>query len=102
MCPLYPFHVIILYLCLLLPLLFAIIEGADELASIKVPKWNLSFSPSKIDKLQEFNFTEVELSCQNCPLSDLSDDPGNLQLVLTNEKSHIASINQVRGYTFCE
>ena len=96
MCPLYPFHVIILYLCLLLPLLFAIIEGADELASIKVPRWNLSFSPAKIDKLQEFNFTEVQLSCQDCPLSD-SGDPGNLQLVLSNDQPHIATIdNQVR------
>jgi hypothetical protein len=37
MCPLAPFHVIILYLCMILPLLFAVIEGADELAGLKLP-----------------------------------------------------------------
>lgn len=99
MCPLYPFHVIILYLCLLLPLLFAIIEGADELAGIKVGKWNLTFQDKfsrpyeKITNLTEYDSAEVELTCQGCPALPDTDDPGNLQLVLTNDKSHIASIN---------
>lgn len=89
MCPLYPFHVIILYLCLLLPLLFAIIEGADELAGLK-SKWNLKFSPQKVEKLQQFNFSQIELTCQNCPELD---DPGSLQLILANEKDHIATLD---------
>ena len=90
MCPLYPFHVIILYLCLLLPLLFAIVEGADELAGLKVPKWNVSFLPSKVEKLQEKNFTEVKFTCQSCPLTD--HDPGSLQLLLKNDQPDIAAI----------
>lgn len=90
MCPLYPFHVIILYLCLLLPLLFAIVEGADELAGLKVPKWNVSFLPSKVEKLQEKNFTEVQFTCQSCPLTD--HDPGSLQLLLKNDQPDIAAI----------
>ena len=90
MCPLYPFHVIILYLCLLLPLLFAIVEGADELAGLKVPKWNVSFLPSKVEKLQENNFSEVQFTCQNCPLTD--HDPGSLQLLLKNDQPDVAAI----------
>ena len=90
MCPLYPFHVIILYLCLLLPLLFAIVEGADELAGLKVPKWNVSFLPSKVEKLQELNFTEVQFSCESCPIAD--HDPGSLQLALKNDQPNIASV----------
>ena len=90
MCPLYPFHVIILYLCLLLPLLFAIVEGADELAGIKVPKWNVSFLPSKVEKLQELNFTEVQFSCESCSIAD--HDPGSLQLALKNDQPNIASV----------
>ena len=49
MCPLYPFHVIILYLCLLLPLLFAVIEGKLKFKIIpngtKIPA-NLKVSPN--------------------------------------------------------
>ena len=66
--------------------------GADELAGLKLPKWNLTFSPEKVEKLQQFNFTEVDvtLNCvENC---NLIDDPGSLQLVLTNEKANIASL----------
>lgn len=88
MCPLYPFHVIILYLCLLLPLLFAVIEGADELAGLK--KWNLKFIPDKVEKLEQYNFTEVKVNCENC---NTLDDPGSLQLVLKNEKPNIASLD---------
>ena len=36
MCPLYPFHVIILYLCLILPLLFAVIEGMYRKLRMKI------------------------------------------------------------------
>merc|ERR1712223_1417590 len=98
MCPLYPFHVIILYLCLLLPLLFAVIEGADELAGIK---WNLSFMPKRIDgtndanTLKEYGSIKVELNgnCTNCSNPNSISDPGNLKLVLTNEKQDIASLS---------
>jgi len=98
MCPLYPFHVIILYLCLLLPLLFAVIEGADELAGIK---WNLSFMPKRIDgtndanTLKEYGSIKVELNgnCTNCSNLNSISDPGNLKLVLTNEKQDIASLS---------
>ena len=90
MCPLYPFHVIILYLCLILPLLFAVIEGADELAGLKIPKFSLGFIPDKIDKLKQFNFTEVDVTV-NCT-ENCDFDPGSLQLVLTNSKENIASL----------
>jgi len=90
MCPLYPFHVIILYLCLILPLLFAVIEGADELAGLKIPKFSLGFIPDKIEKLKQFNFTEVDVTV-NCT-ENCDFDPGSLQLVLTNSKENIASL----------
>ena len=91
MCPLYPFHVIILYLCLLLPLLFAIIEGADELSG---RKWNLNFMPKNFttEKIKEYETKEVQLSCDACPPLNSLDDPGNLQLIIKNGKHDIASI----------
>ena len=76
--------------------------GADELAGLKLPKWNLTFSPEKVEKLQQFNFTEVNvtLNCvENC---NLIDDPGSLQLDLTNEKANIASLQvKVCNYEIC-
>ena len=100
MCPLYPFHVIILYLCLILPLLFAVIEGADELAGLKLPRWNLQFNPEKVDKLKQFNTTDVDITLNCTKNCNGIDDPGSLQhlqLVLTNEKENIASLQlQVR------
>lgn len=95
MCPLAPFHVIILYLCMILPLLFAVIEGADELAGLKLPRWNLQFNPDKVDKLKQFNLTEVNITLNCTENCDSIDDPGSLQhlrLVLTNEKENIASL----------
>jgi hypothetical protein len=59
MCPLYPFHLILLYLCLLLPLLLAVVEGSEVLADFK--NWNLTFSPSKVTKLQQFNTSQVKV-----------------------------------------
>ena len=92
MCPLYPFHVIILYLCLILPLLFAVIEGADELSG---RKWNLNFMPKKVTNstLKEYETTDVKLSCDDCPPLNSIEDPGNLQLILKNEKENIASLS---------
>lgn len=85
MCPLYPFHVIILYLCLLLPLLFAVIEGSEELAAA------LRFHPKKIEKLLQYNSTEIELSCENCDKFDTNKD---WQVRISNQEQHehIASI----------
>lgn len=97
MCPLYPFHVIILYLCLLLPLLLAIVEGSDELANLKLgSNWNLSFNPKKVEKLQEYNTTQVQLSCQGCQLPS-NHDPGDLRLALVAEDPGIASIYHQNG-----
>jgi len=90
MCPLYPFHVIILYFCLILPLLFAVIEGADELAGLK--GWSVRFNPNKISKMKQFNFTEVNVTLECRENCDFIDDPGSLQLVLSNEKEDIASL----------
>jgi len=95
MCPLAPFHVIILYFCLILPLLFAVIEGADELAGLKLPRWNLQFTPDRVEKLKQFNLTEVNVTLNCTEHCDSIDDPGSLQhlrLVLTNEKENIASL----------
>ena len=72
------------------------------MAGLKLPKWNLTFSPEKVEKLQQFNFTEVNvtLNCvENC---NLIDDPGSLQLDLTNEKANIASLQvKVCNYEIC-
>lgn len=59
MCPLYPFHFVLLYLCLLLPLLLAVVECSDVLIDFK--RWNIVFSPQKIEALLEQNSTEVEV-----------------------------------------
>ena len=93
MCPLYPFHVIILWLCLILPLLFAVIEGAEELAGLKFKGLSLIFKPGKIDQLMQYNSTEVDLTLNCADSCDFLDDPGsNIQLILTNEKENIASL----------
>ena len=70
MCPLYPFHLVLLYLCLLLPLLFAIVEGSEELFA----NWKVTFLPNKVDKLMQFNSTEVRLRCEDCPVPQGYDD----------------------------
>ena len=67
MCPLYPFHIIILYLCLLLPLLLAVVQGAEELSGIKISNnrafpTEINFDPEEVSKLQEQNYTEVKLT----------------------------------------
>ena len=33
MCPLYPLHIVLLYLCLILPLLLAVVQGSEELST---------------------------------------------------------------------
>ena len=81
--------------------------GADELAGIK---WNLSFMPKRIDgtndanTLKEYGSIKVELNgnCTNCSNLNSISDPGNLKLVLTNEKQDIASLSyQVSNLERC-
>jgi len=97
MCPLYPFHIIILYLCLLLPLLLAVVQGAEELSGLKLltkrtlPK-SIDFDPPQVQKLQEQNYTEVKLTLT----FDDQDPPDNrensyLQVNIKSDDRQIAS-----------
>lgn len=123
MCPLYPFHIIILYLCLVLPLLLAIVQGAEELSSWKVlhklglPR-TVTFNPIAVEKLQEQNFTEAKVMLSDFQDPDPPDDKkidSYLQLQLWSDDPSVASIshnqakdvssqdivldlNKVRGY----
>ena len=92
MCPLYPFHLILLYLCLLLPLLLAVVEGAEVLSEFR--NWNLTFSPQKIEKLQEYNTTQVQIACVNClkPPSMSDDYFRELKLSLRSENPEVATL----------
>jgi sodium/bile acid cotransporter 3/5 len=92
MCPLYPFHLILLYLCLLLPLLLAVVEGAEVLSEFR--NWNLTFSPQKVVKLQEYNSTQVQIACINClkPPSISDDYFGELKLALISENTDVVSL----------
>jgi len=100
MCPLYPFHIIILYLCLLLPLLLAVVQGAEELSGIKISNnrafpTEINFDPEEVSKLQEQNYTEVKLTLT----FDDQDPPderskNNLQLLLRTDDPNIASVSR--------
>ena len=100
MCPLYPFHIIILYLCLLLPLILAVVQGADELSALKFSKNRIlpskvSFEPSEVSKLQEQNYTEVNLTLtfdDQDPPDEISKS--DLQVKLRTDDSSIASISR--------
>jgi len=87
MCPLYPLHIALLYLCLLLPLLLAVVDGADVLAS-----WKLSFSQTvignKTDHLRELTSKQFEVQCQDC----VQDPSSNYKLILKNEDPRIAHL----------
>ena len=100
MCPLYPLHIALLYLCLLLPFLLALVDGAESLAG-----WRLSFSQDKIgdktDKFRELTSRQFEVECDNC----VQDRGGNYKLKLKNENPRIAfmqygDIVQVRNDHF--
>ncbi len=92
MCPLYPFHLILLYLCLLLPLLLAVVEGSEVLAEFK--NWNLTFSPRRVSKLQEYNTSEVQIACYNClkPPSVSDDYMRDLKLAVRTDNADIVSL----------
>jgi len=51
--------------------------------------------PKKVTNstLKEYETTDVKLSCDDCPPLNSIEDPGNLQLILKNEKENIASLS---------
>jgi len=89
MCPLYPLHIVLLYLCLTLPLLLAVVDGASSLAS-----WKLNFSKEIIgvgnetEKLRELTSQQLELECDNCEQEQLSQ----YKVVIENQDPNIAFI----------
>jgi len=101
MCPLYPLHIVLLYLCLILPLLLAVVQGSEELSGsiLGASKGSLTFGAHyngtylNLDNLrtQEQNVSELEVSCYDCPF-DTSDD---LRLILSVSDPHIASLESV-------
>ena len=94
MCPLYPLHVIFMYLCLLLPFFLAVVQGTEDLLA----GWKLSFVPGKIDKLEQFNSTRVQLACEGCFLPEGQNDLWpHLELVLASEDDAAASVNHELG-----
>ena len=90
MCPLYPLHVVLLYLCLALPLLLAVVDGADSLAA-----WRLTFSRNSIghnktERLRELTSGQFDVLCSDC-----DQDPGaEYKLRLRNEDPGIAFLQQ--------
>eukprot|EP00095_Tigriopus_kingsejongensis_P010484 maker-scaffold1034_size68570-snap-gene-0.15 protein:Tk10484 transcript:maker-scaffold1034_size68570-snap-gene-0.15-mRNA-1 annotation:"p3 protein" len=94
MCPLYPLHVIFLYLCLILPLFLAVVQGSEELFG----QWNLEFAPKSIEKLLQFNSTELEISCHQCRLSeDVHRVFPELELVVSSQDDFVASVSELAG-----
>merc|ERR1712165_251195 len=91
MCPLYPLHIALLYLCLALPLLLAVVEGTDTFAG-----WKVGFSHSKLgagsnetDKLRELTSKQFDVICSNC----VQQPSSKYKLLLQNEDPNIASIS---------
>ncbi len=94
MCPLYPFHLVLLYLCLLLPLLLAVVEGSEELMAT----WRLSFLPRKLGKITEGEDRVVRLLCEDCadPADATAWLPG-LKLALMSDDPRVASVEHEMG-----
>ena len=70
MCPLYPLHIVVLYLCLILPLLLAVVQGSEEISSSLISgnplkTSRLVFHPEEL-KTQEQNISEIQVSCYDC------------------------------------
>ncbi len=91
MCPLYPLHVVLLYLCLLLPLLLAVVEGSEELFS----RWRISFIPKKVNSTEGHTET-VEVYCDDCFVP--AGTSSNLRLVLTSQHPNVASLEGERQF----
>ncbi len=94
MCPLYPFHLVLLYFCMMLPLLLAVVEGSEELFT----NWKITFLPRKINKLTEGETQSVKLLCEDCtdPAFLLPDYPG-LKLALMSDDPRVATIEHEKG-----
>ena len=68
MCPLYPLHIVLLYLCLILPLLLAVVQGSEELSTAiaataangKLLGGKLSFGMDRF-KTQEQNVSQLQV-----------------------------------------
>jgi len=90
MCPFYPFHIAILYFCLLLPVFLALVEATESLAS-----WNVGFSKSSIgvgnetEKLRELTSKSFDVICSEC----VQDKGSVYKLELRNEDPRIAVIS---------
>ncbi len=87
MCPLYPFHLVLLYLCLLLPLLLAVVEGSEELFA----NWKVSFLPRKLDKVTEGDDKLVRLLCEGCANPATGLIPPGLTLALMTDDPRVAT-----------
>ena len=95
MCPLYPLHMILLYLCLLLPLLLAVVEASSFLPDQHSP-WHLAFPDLQIGegrnesrKLRELTSKGLKVSCRDCP----QVPEGSYQLLLRNHNPHVALLS---------
>merc|ERR1719348_75728 len=82
MCPFYPFHVVLLYLCLLLPFFIAVIEGSQL----------LSVSPPRLEKLREEESQVVTVSCSDCPQE--AGEGQEYKLLVMNPRPHIACVRE--------
>ena len=56
MCPLYPLHLALLYLCLALPLLVAVVDGS-------LATWQLAFSRNQVSDSPVFSFAQKYVIC---------------------------------------
>lgn len=95
MCPLYPFHLILLYLCLLLPLLFAVVEGSEELFA----NWKVNFLPDNGTRVYEQSHEEVTFQCKGCEITtEMQEKYPDLKLVLYSNYPGVASIDNQTYY----
>ena len=95
MCPLYPFHLILLYLCLLLPLLFAVVEGSEELFA----NWKVNFLPENGTSVKEYNNSEVTFQCQDCEITkEMEEKYPDLRLILYSDNPGVASMDNQSSY----
>ena len=86
---------ILLYLCLLLPLLLAVVEASSFLPDQHSP-WHLAFSDPQIGegrnesrKLRELTSKGLKVSCRDCP----QVPEGSYQLLLRNHNPHVALLS---------
>lgn len=95
MCPLYPLHIVLLYLCLILPLLLAVVQGSEELSTTIASNGNfgrkgkLGFGLDNF-KTQEQNVSQLQVSCYDCDGLDAYQH--DLKLVLSVTEPHVASV----------